>query len=43
MTASYTRTTLARIVFANIDTTKILLLADAGLEIDPSFTKGDGS
>jgi hypothetical protein len=43
VTASYTRPTLARIVFANIDSTQILRLADAGLEIDPSFVKDDGS
>jgi hypothetical protein len=43
ITATYTHTTLERIVFTNMDATKILLLADAGLEIDPSFTKGNGS
>jgi len=41
--ADYTTTTINKIVFDNIDETKILLLADAYLYVHPAFAKDDGS
>jgi hypothetical protein len=41
--ADYTRPTLDRIVFDNIDTTKILLLADGYPYVHPAMAKADGS
>lgn len=41
--ADYTRATVDRIVFENIDERKILPLADAYLYVHPAMAKGDGS